>query len=73
MEIFDEIEEPAHPRTVFPVDEKAMMNHSERHKFVAQAAPLILAAQCIDTDITFSSSVAAKNSVELASKLMTRF
>jgi len=35
----------------------------------AKAAPLILAAQCIETDITFSSSVAAKNSVELASKL----
>jgi len=50
-------------------DPTVMMHYSERHKFVAKAAPLILAAQCIETDITFSSSVAAKNAVELASKL----
>ncbi|MBP0031188.1 hypothetical protein [Roseofilum sp. Guam] len=50
-------------------DLTVMMHHSERHKFVAKAAPLILAAQCIETDITFSSDIAVKNAVELASKL----
>lgn len=50
-------------------DPTVMMHYSERHKFVAKVAPLILAAQCIETDITFSSDIAVKNAVELASKL----
>ena len=56
----------------FRFDSTVLLNLSSRHKFVAQASPLILAAlvaQHIDGDTPFSVPLAAKSSVELASKL----